>query len=822
MKVYFSHCKETNDGEFVGTKHLIVHTNQVRDKALQLLTEPHFLSFSQNFEDIKKMVSEIARYHDLGKYTYHFQNYLLRKEGQYDPDLKQHAKFGAFTLFQKFENTQQSTFAAIVFYVIERHHGNLKDLNSYVMMCKPNSKENRVFELQKACLKKHDFEAMIQDIMEKDLLDFAVFPEAKPFDSRIKSLVKEKSIENFYLINYLFSLLIEADKLDASETTIYNRVPIESQLVTNFLATKEPHISDSLRTDVRNQVLSHLKENSILEQKLFTLTAPTGVGKTLTALDFALKLKKRVPELEKAQIIYALPFINIIEQGLDVYQEVFQPIYSSDTEGVRILAHYQYADVFGNKEKELETDVEIGYRQKVMELDTWQSDITITSFVQFFHTLIGYRNKILKKFSHLAGSIIILDEVQTIRLEQLPLIGASLYYLTKFLNARVIMMTATKPKMMDLALEHILANEGVKELKPLELLTNYESTYKQYQRTQIVPLLDKKLESEEEFVITVFANKWKEGESCLIVVNKVLRCLNLFEIIQGFLKKKNLSEKHPIYCLSTNIIPFDRQKRIEKIKSDLKEGKKPILVATQVVEAGVDLDFDKGFRDLGPIDSIVQVAGRINRHDYPLAPKRPHLPLYIVDFNDCAKIYDKTTEEQARKALTKNKKEIIKEAEYLELVDDYFGKISEKGSFQKSSVEVFEAMKSLKYDGEDPKNDVCVSSFEVIKWQSNIVSIFIDLDSAKNAKKAFMMLKNPKMGEKERKAIKQDFDINHKRSFNQHIISVPKYCIEEREFESLVEKNDSVRLYLVPKEDYDIETGFKRNKKEPKEYAISL
>src|SRR5207249_8290515 len=139
---------------------------------------------------------------------------------------------------------------------------------------------------------------------------------------------------------------------------------------------------------------------------------------------------------------------------------------------------------------------------------------------------------------------------------------------------------------------------------------------------------------------------WQPSKSCLIVVNKVNRCIELYNQTKAYLDKNEL--KNPLYCLSTNIVPSDRLYIIERLKLDLKFGKAPILIATQVVEAGVDLDFDMGIRDLGPIDSIVQVAGRINRHSNPLEPERPYLPLYVVDLGDCQKIYNEPTTTQAR------------------------------------------------------------------------------------------------------------------------------------------------------------------------------
>jgi CRISPR-associated endonuclease/helicase Cas3 len=186
----------------------------------------------------------------------------------------------------------------------------------------------------------------------------------------------------------------------------------------------------------------------------------------------------------------------------------------------------------------------------------------------------------------------------------------------------------------------------------LELLDHHEPIYDSYKRTKIVPLLDLTFEKGNEardLVEKVFAIHWKTQQSCLIVVNKVDRCIQVFKEVKDYLESNDLN--NPIFCLSTNILPIHRFDRIMAIKTALENGEKPILIATQVVEAGVDLDFDMGIRDLSPIDSIVQVAGRINRGANPMSPKRPNLPLYVPNLGDCQSIYGSLTEKQAISAL---------------------------------------------------------------------------------------------------------------------------------------------------------------------------
>lgn len=500
--------------------------------------------------------------------------------------------------------------------------------------------------------------------------------------------------------------------------------------------------------------------------------------------------------------------------------------------GVNILAHYQYSDVFEERKDENEEEKDEYYNQRLMQLDTWQSDVVITSFVQFFQTLIGNRNKILKKFNHLAGAIVILDEVQTLRLEQIPLIGVSLYYLSKFLGTRILLMTATKPKIFELAYREILKepknihslDEQDKEFfsdgKPeyLELLHDNENIYGSYKRTMIVPLIKSKLNDEQEFIENVFSIKWAErgNPSCLIVVNKVKRSIDLFKAVEAYMKEKKL--ENPLYYLSTNIVPCHRLKIIEKIKEDLQHPKKyPILVSTQVVEAGVDLDFDMGFRDLAPIDSIVQVAGRINRQTHPQHPDKDHLPLFVIDFGDCEQIYGLVTKIQSEKALIDKKD--IPESEYLDLVNDYFSEVSNKSSFDYSR-KIFDAMKTLKYDGD--KEDSSVSSFEIIKEQENVRSVFIEIDErATEVKEAFLSIINASDKEQRRRQ-KQEFDIHYKKDFNQRIITVPFYYTSSLEKihckvdNILLVRNEMLNNY------YNTDTGFKRDPKIVEPHTLML
>lgn len=763
MPVY-SHSKRNQEGKREGTKHLIEHLKGVCDKSLENYSPRVTFANSDQYRSLLEIVCWL---HDLGKYTRYFQTYLL-KTGSVEKNLKNHSNLGAHTAFNLLKQSPKK--ALIAYYLIKLHHSNL--LNFDQVLWPNHYNENKW---------------TIQDVFEKQSQNLIDVEELKKhllrFDERLIAHIEPRElhhffknefrdaegVENYFIINYLFSLLIESDKLDASDTIQYRLTSLPKDAVDTREDIGIPSYpknelksfsQNQLRSFVRSEVVKNLERDDILAKRIFTLAAPTGIGKTLTALDFALKLRKKIDDEEDhlAQIIYGLPFINIIEQALSEYEKTLNT--------GKILGHYQFADVFGGEsaEENSRDDAELFYSQKKMAWDTWQSDIVITSFVQLFETLIGNRNRLLKKFHHFADSIIILDEVQTLAIEKLPVIGAALYYISKYLNARILIMTATQPKLFELMERELGVYIEEEACKPFNLLHRDSEVFSCFNRTKIIPLIDEFVDNDG--FVNLFHQEWSPAKSCLIVVNKVNRSIELFDKLCKSKEKKGF--ENPILYLSTNITPLERRKKVNWLKYKLKNGIKPILISTQVVEAGVDLDFDMGFRDLGPVDSIVQVAGRINREN---DKKRMGAPLYIVDFGDCQNIYGHATNSKARAAL---KQEEIQEKDYKEVVEYYFETVSDsKLSDFDHSKGIFDAMKKLRYGypNNSNKKETTVSDFKIIEKSNTGISVFVELPDDRtgtNARMAFQKLLNEEIP-------RHEFDSKYKRAFNQRIIAVPDY-----------------------------------------------
>lgn len=818
---FYSHAESGADKKRRGSKTMLEHTNGVRENALR-----HFipeLGFSLPQSIIEELLKDICQLHDLGKYSSFFQTYLLG--GKVDTQLKSHARLGAYAIYKNWM-AKNPDLAFWGYFLIKNHHSSLhwpKDENKESLICKSDySDKEELFRKQKETMLNH-WDKIEADLACPNLRETLEIPVFKDFRRHIsKEIIQRSNIQDYFFLNYLFSLLIEADKLDASQTSPYKRQNLPPYAVDDLLNSRKKTDSEhnKIRSAVRRSVLQKLDQQGVENTFLFTLTAPTGIGKTLTALDFALRLRDKLSN--RPQIITALPFINIIEQTIDEYKNVLANY------DVEIMGHYQYADIFGDIDEENsdfgEYDIERLYSQKRMQLSTWQSDIVITSFVQMLQTLIGNRNKMLLKFHHFANAIVIMDEVQNISLEQAPFIGSMIYYCSRFLKTRFILMTATKPLIFELTQREII-NKNEPQTNILEeiqeLLPNPESIYRKFNRTKIIPLLQRPLKSEDEFC-QLFSEHWKSNTSCLIVCNKVNRSLSVFRVIESYLKERNL--KNQLYYLSTNVLPIDRMGLINRINQELRDSSsaKPILIATQVVEAGVDIDFDCGFRDLGPVDAIVQVAGRINREN---SVDRSSSPLFVFDFGDCADVYSGLTAQQAKKALGVSP---IEEPEYFDLVDKYFGNISDGQIIDFGEARArFEGVKTIYYtDGMNLKNTqrperLPVSDFQIIKNAPYYITVFIEkTPQAKEAKNAFLNMLAA-IDKEDKNRLKSVFDRKYRTIFQQHTLPVPKAYTNGLPL--LIPGFDDLKILYVSMDDLDKwyqfpGTGFVRTQSQ-KEWA---
>ncbi|MBC7342920.1 MAG: CRISPR-associated endonuclease Cas3'', partial [Clostridia bacterium] len=540
----------------------------------------------------------LAYCHDFGKYTSFFQDYLLRKKEH--GTLHHHgfisavfaayqAGKGNFVSGEVFRGTTgQDYFPLVAYFVVLHHHGALGLVEEEVV--RERELEGDFSNISNVSLRPRLKVALEQ---AKDLKVHADEIEAEYQESCGLSGVREfldqwiqvfgglhrlcywlmnKELAEFrqglfYKILYLYSLLIDADKRSAGGTASTRRLSLPPDLVDRYRrqvfgldATgdgrqSEPEAEIKQMNQIRER-LYHLATTNLIqalegeaEPHLFTLTAPTGSGKTLTGFSVALKLRHWVEQHHgySPRIIYCLPFTSIIDQNYGVIEEVLGML--PDFEANRsayLIKHHHLSDVFYTEDgKERALD------EAMLLVESWESEIVISTFIQFFYAIIGYRNRALKKLHNIAGSIVILDEVQSVKLEYWDLIGYALKLITKELGCYVLVMTATRP---------LLFAPG----EAVELTGESETTrglFSGLDRVELLCRTEKEIAIED--LLEEFKAIYQPGHSYLLVFNTINSSLNAYRQIRDMLAGDPTAE---VFYLSTNIIPKERLSRVEEIK----------------------------------------------------------------------------------------------------------------------------------------------------------------------------------------------------------------------------------------------------------------
>ncbi len=686
--------------------------------------------------EVVSLCRAVGIFHDLGKYTDYFQEYLV--EGK-SSSLKNHAHLSACLLFLYLSNNLSDfnpqknikTVSCFIAYLAVRlHHSSLglqgispgssdkaKLIREEILTQAQNIKAKYPLikgEANEIGVNLYECLENIHRIFEDKL--FFHIPSA------IMSGRFSKGTDIwFFLLVYLFSTLIDADKLDSSGVEAVEGGAIQPEIINEYIQAKHGgHLRRDRFTGNKDKArktmtmtIEALDDQQIKTQRFFTITAPTGIGKTLAALDCALRLRNRIKMVEGyvPRIISAIPFINVIEQTRVDYENLLQD------RGI-LIVHHSLAD-FTKGRAEKEDNPEISALDRaLLEVESWEGDVILTTFVQFFHSLLTGSNRALKKVNKLAGSIVILDEVQAIPGKYMPLIGALLIKLGQYFGTRFILMTATQPKILKFG-ERLLNSP---EVERTELLPDHAEYFCELKRTKFVPILEAK--NTKEFV-DFFMEVWPNDQAALIVVNTINRSIEIFKKLIDKQKTGKISSTVNIRYLSTNIVPCHRKKLIMEIKEKLTVREPVILVSTQTIEAGVDLDFDLGFRDLAPLESLVQTAGRVNRE----GKKGEFLPVYIMQLKestktDCQAVYKLHNLERTKKLLVDKlaqcEEGFIGEPEYRELVAEYYCRELEAGIAEESKTIWDEGIKKADFE--------VINKFQLIERIGEVVDVFVEMD----------------------------------------------------------------------------------------------
>lgn len=698
---------------------LVDHLKFVGDRGA-ILIENKSINFKYSKGQLQHTAKVMGYCHDLGKGTKYFQDYLLGKNSVKDK-LKAHAFLSSLICFYNVKEINEEL-AIISYLCVKHHHGNLKNFVDDMYI--EDSDKKFVKEQYKA------LEDEVNTIYNELELKLPSLEEIDDLIEKLEDILDEyndklednNDFEKYILIKFLFSILIYSDKEHAifrEKNDITYDIPstlIDEYKIKKFGNQKPNNIRDIVYTDV----IENMKKSN---NRIMSITLPTGSGKTYTCMSMALKLKEKINKDMK--IIYCLPFTSVIDQNYDDYQNAIKEVKKVNTVSSKDILKHHYLSPKDYRSEDLYYQ---GNEGRFLT-ENWNSQIVVTTFIQIFDTLFSNKNSNLIKFNTLSDSIVLLDEVQSIPYKYWKVINLLLKEIGDILNIYFVLITATQPL--------IFENNEI-----YELASKCEDYFKQCKRTKLI-INENPLDKEEffEYVKNIIENN--PNKNILIIVNTIKLSQELYKELY-----KYKDEREFIY-LSTSIIPKERKNRIYNIKHSKY---KNIVISTQMVEAGVDIDMDIVIRDIAPLDSINQSAGRSNRENRGQYLGEVHIVKVKNNNQYLAKyVYRDDILLQATENVLKEKT-IILEEDYKSLSDMYFRELKKNLSNNESN-----KLKELIYNLEF--EDIC-KKFKLIEEQDK-VQLFIEADDEAckvwNKYKEYLKIEDPFTRRDKLDSIKGDF-----------------------------------------------------------------
>jgi CRISPR-associated endonuclease/helicase Cas3 len=540
-------------------------------------------------------------WHDLGKFNPDFQNYLEQcfqadRSNQTAPSKSvPHAIHGAI------HAEERLNFLAPI---IAGHHAGIPDFSELVSNKIKNPKDQETWKLSKP-----NAERIVGSLEAPD-----------DIETHLDNLPNEPFAYELFL-RFLFSTLTDADFLDTEKhfnpegfAKRGNRIPLELYMLRlkrhQKVLTRKALTGSSLEADVnrvRAEVYEACLNAAMLEPGVFRLTVPTGGGKTLSGLAFALAHALHHQETHRFdRVIFAVPYTSIIDQNAKVYRKVFRNL------GLNaVLEHHSAIKRETKAERDKLTSAETEALDKAHILgrlasQNWDAQLIVTTTVQLFESLFGNYPSKCRKLHNIARSVIVLDEVQALPIGLLTPIIDVLQELTKRYGVSVVLCTATQPALERQDRYFTGFKPGtIRDIVPPQTASDHFNRLKrvEYDLSNLEPIpwevLAGRIAAEPERQVLAVLNTRKDA-------------LKLLAKLRPILAKRN--ETDSLFHLSTLLCGRHRQQVLEKITERLELGLPVHLISTQVVEAGVDLDFPAVYRALGPLERMVQAAGRCNRN----------------------------------------------------------------------------------------------------------------------------------------------------------------------------------------------------------------
>lgn len=552
--------------------------------------------------------------HDIGKYSDAFQLYLLSAVGKIDPDDDEytdvkgmkgkidHSSAGAQLVWEALRKKAPLLRLAgqIMSLCVASHHSGLIDCLSpdgTDVFSKRMAKTTELTHLDEARTKADE---LIRHHINELIAFSSIENELRQRLELLFSREQSREIREFLLgllVRFVFSTLLDADRLDSADfedvaaaLQRYNGAYPEWATLTEKF---EDHLSgfkarntvDTIRTEIASSCL----EFACREKGLFQLTVPTGGGKTLASLRFALHHAK---QHQMDRIIYVVPYTSIIDQNAEAVRNIMEGTDSKSIADKHIVLEHH-----SNLTPERDT-----WQSKILS-ENWDAPIVYTTAVQFLETLFAAGTRGARRMHQLANAVIIFDEIQTIPIRTVHLFNNAVNFLVGQCGSTIVFCTATQP-----LLDEVDACKGAAKLSAShQMMPDVGKLFKDLRRVEV---MDKRKAGgwTENDVADAARQEVADTGSVLIIVNTKTQAREIYRRCRGITEW--------VIHLSTSMCPAHRMAVLGKIKDCLDpDNPVPVIcISTQLIEAGVDVDFGSVIRYLSGLDSIAQAAGRCNRN----------------------------------------------------------------------------------------------------------------------------------------------------------------------------------------------------------------
>lgn len=645
--------------------HLLGTAQRACEKAKKINWEP----FGISNEQALKLVELCALCHDFAKASKDFQDYMADpKSGK----RTSHAPLSSLISFSALQNNGfDLKLSCFGYFVVRNHHENLKNFELI---------EENIYQLEK------QFQTIPESFLNwiKAKTNTHI-PDIKTIDENIKRQISkltfntEFNLKDYILLHTLTSILVSSDHEDAALKDL--KIDIIPSLTIELVEQYKKSIPrDNQLYELRNQFHEEVDRSlQTIKSRILSMTAPTGIGKTLANIKVALS-----KATENSTIVYALPFINIIDQTIETLHRILE---KTEYDATTILPYHHLADYeYKNK------DYEQHSVQRIL-VENWYAQVIVTTFVSLFESLLT--NRKVPFFYKLLNSVIILDEVQSIPHKYWEPIAQILNELTQF-GTTIILSTATQPMILNNT-ENIVKRNYSEKINRTKVYFHGEVEYAEF------------LNVVEQIAKETLMHK----KTLLVVLNTIRESKELFKYLYEKIPDDNL------FYLSSNVIPKQRMERIRKLKQI--KGQPVICVSTQVIEAGVDISFDKVIRDEGPLDNIIQVSGRCNRtfesdlgevHIYRVLEQKEKSKRSFSSY-----IYDSFLLNITKEVVCE--KQIYEEKEFSYLTTKYFEKIKKRGNTDQDNL--LELVVPLQFEEIGTR-------FHLIDRKYQVAAIFVEYD----------------------------------------------------------------------------------------------